>query len=245
MVRLLLLPLAALLIATPAQAADGLRARYSIAVTLDDAFMQSVGAPLVGPLAGAFTIPPITGMLYVGGQRLRMDMTLPLGLGVTTTLYDNAGGTVHVLDHNERVAWHHALPTTGDIPLFNLDQLAVNWAVWERELRSRPGVAVRELGRRTINGVPSSGLRFSGDLSDVLTADELALIPGLPNLRDLRGPYEATVWASQTLDMPVKLTSRWRGMNMVWQVAGIESVDVPELLFALPPGYRVRDMQAD
>src|SRR5687768_15719138 len=183
-----------LVILSSAWGAEGYKGRISTSISISDSFFKAVDPHgRSGLSASAFTIPPVTGMIYVSGNKMRMDMNAPTG--TMTSLFDGSGAS-YVLDHEKKIAWKVAVPSGGaaELPLFNLDQMASDWDSSSEQLAKVKGLKTRALGSKKVNGLICRGLKVSGDISRLLQADEVQVVPGLPSLRNLRGQWEGTFW---------------------------------------------------
>lgn len=226
----------------PASAAQGYKAKVTTTIALSDAFFKAADPyGHAGLGAGDFTIPPVTGVLYVAGNRMRMDMNAPTG--TITTLFDGQAG--YMLDTKKQVAWKLARPEgkTAEVPLFNLDQVATNWDSVAEKLRKTAGLTTSKLGSKKISGLGCRGIKFSGDIRKLLDADEVQVVPGMPALGNLKGNWTGTFWVSDKLGLPVKMTSSFSGVSIAWQLADIKNADIPETMLKLPPGYKVKKME--
>jgi hypothetical protein len=231
-----------ILLVAPAAAAQGYRGKIKTTIALGASFFKAADPRGTSGLApGDFTIPPVTGMLYLSGSRLRMDMTTPQG--TLTTLFDGQSG--YLLDSRKRVAW--LMPgleaSNGDLPLFNLDAMANNWETVSQQLANTSGLTARRLGRKTVNGMGCTGVKFSGDIRTLLAADEVQIVPGLPTLTNLKGNWTGTFWVSDKLGLPIRMASSFSGIDLTWQVLDLKAIDVPDALLRLPPGFKVRPME--
>jgi hypothetical protein len=225
----------------PAAAAQGYKSKVTTTISLSDAFFKAADPyGHAGLGLGEFTIPPVTGMLYLAGDRMRMDMNAPTG--TITTLFDGQAG--YMLDTQKQVAWKMATPQSnaGEIPLFNLDQVATNWELVSGQLGRTAGLTTKKLGKKKLSGLGCTGVRFSGDIRKLLDADEVQEVPGMPSLSNLKGNWTGTFWVSEKLGLPVKMTSSFSGISIAWQLADIQNADIPETMLKLPPGYKVKKL---
>ncbi|MDQ3023071.1 MAG: hypothetical protein M3R04_01605 [bacterium] len=226
--------LACPLLATPASSASGYKGRITTSISLRSAYFKAADPyGRSGLDASAFTIPPVTGMLYVVGQRIRLDMSAPAG--TLTRLVDERG--TYFLNHEKKTAWR--IETGSDLPLFNLEQLAAGWPLLNARLAGAEGLKSTRLGSKKIRGQRCDGIRFIGDIRTLINADELHVVPGVPALTDPKGKWTGTFWVSRSLGLPLRITSSFCGIELAWEVSALQSWDVPELMLQLPPGYRV------
>jgi hypothetical protein len=230
--------LLAVLTAAPAAAAAGYKGRVTTTITLGSAYFKAADPyGRSGLQPGDFTIPPVTGMLYVAGPTMRLDMNAPSG--TVTTLLDERGG--YYLNHKLRRAWRFEHEPEIELPLFNLEQLASDWAHLSKYLSTVEGLRIAQLGSKRINGQRCRGLQLSGDVYKLTHADEVQIVPGLPVLSTAKGTWHGSVWVSERLGIPLKITSNYSGIALTWEVAGLESWDVPELMLRVPRGYDIRE----
>jgi len=239
--RLLLASLVALLVLTPAFAAPGYKARVTTTIAISDAFFKALGPGMSGAIKpGSFTIPPVTGMLYVSGKARRLDMNAPGG--TMTSLFDTSGNG-YMLDAKKQVAWKLPKPQAkdGDLPLFNLDQMASNWPAISARMKALPGIKSTELGAKKIDGQACHGMKMTGDIRKLLSADGVQIAPGMPTLQNMKGNWSGTVWVHDKLGLPLRMTSSYSGITINWQLSGLKSAAIPDSMLKLPPGYAVKD----
>jgi hypothetical protein len=225
----------------PAHAIEGYKGRVSTEITLGDAFFRAIDPRHDLPLQpGDFTIPPVTGVVYLGGDKLRMDMNTPVG--TVTTLVDAGTHAVYTIDHLKRIAWRARPSKPGsDVPVLNLERMAYDWVRAYELLGAVPGMKVARLGEKKIGGEACHGLSARGDISRLLDADEVQVAPGIPALRKLKGPWNGSFWISKRTGLPMRMSSSFMGVSLSWQIAALESWDVPETMLMVPQGYWVKD----
>jgi hypothetical protein len=225
----------------PAFAAQGYRAKITTTIELSDTFFKAAdpyGHSGFDP--GAFTIPPVTGMLYLGDNRLRVDMNAPMG--TMSSLFD--GKDSYMLDMNRQVAWKMPKPQGGpaDLPLFNLDQLASHWGRVSQQLGNIKGLTTKQLGKKKLGGLSCTGVKFTGDIRKLLDADEVQVAPGMPPLSNLKGNWTGTFWTSDRAGLPMRITSSFSGISLTWELSDVKSAEVPDAMLKLPPGFKVKQM---
>jgi hypothetical protein len=174
-------------------------------------------------------------MLYLNGERLRLDMNAPSG--TLSNLVDQTG--TYTFDNDRRTAWRSS--AGGEFPVLSLDCAARSWSSMARQLDASAGVKRTQLGRKRVHGQSCRGVRYSGKLSAVAGADELYIAEGLPPLGTYGVNWQGTFWIKESLSLPMRMTSSFAGVTVEWDVSDLASWDIPELMLKVPPGYAIRD----
>jgi hypothetical protein len=233
-----------------AWAEAGHQAKFSLRFNLSSEMQQTISRQAGGnaELMQAMLPEPITGELWWTDTRMRVDTLTPqIGPNIDpqreTMLLDLKKRLMYLLDTAAKRATKLDLTQAGGgegiAGLLGATpaDLAADWDKLLAEIKQQPGGVVTDLGRTSVNGQECKHFAFDIDPTEQPPSTDSG-----NSLASILGGLGGEIWLADGLDLPVKLTTSVMGLDVVWQLAGVETWQVQLGFFDVPKGYKVVEM---